>query len=813
MKNGGASALRNRGRVAVIASALMMTSALVPVMFATPAFAQAANATTAGQNGIEGQYAFDIPAQSLTSALAQFGVQTGLQVTVDGALARDVQAGAVSGTMRADMALETLLHGTGLNFDVTSDGTVVIEPLVTGEAAQGEVLDPVRVEANASDVTGPKDAITESFVASRSLTGSKTDTAILDDPASISVITQEEMQTRNVQDIQQALSYTSGVAVDEYGSDDRYDFVRIRGFGQTTLGGYRDGLSERVYGWTTSRVEPYGVQQVDVLKGSTSSLFGLNGPGGLVNTITKRPEDEARGEVFTTFGEDHLTTGGDVMGPVVEDSNWTYRLTALWQDAERGQNYSQDDRLYVAPAFTYKPKAGTELTILTDYSKRESSLAYGFPRGANVDPDTFLGEPGFDGFDTEQFDAGYQLSHQIGDDWEFRQNARYTHVELDYKQVYGATTNPATDRTAFTVDGKLDRFSIDNQLQYDASWDRVDSKTLVGLDYTNDRNREKVITGTADGIDVYNPSYCGMSCIDLTTVNRDWDLTQNAYGAYVQEQLTFDRNWILTLGGRFDYVETTTDYLNTGKTEEDEADAFTTRAGLTYKVTDGLSVYGNYSESFQPLYAATANSYTTVSGELQPQEGTQYEVGVKYAPVEMDAIFTAALFDLSQTNVPYNISPTEKGQVGEVRSRGLELEGKLSLTNSLNLSLAYTYLDAEIVEDGTGTDEGNQPGAVPEHAASAWVDYTVPEMGWRGDVTLGGGVRFTGASYGDNANEVPIASHTVFDAAINYRITDQINFAINATNLFDREYVTTSYYGTDYYGDGRTVLGTLKYSW
>ncbi|MEQ8286092.1 TonB-dependent siderophore receptor [Thalassospira sp.] len=809
MKNGGASALRNRGRVAVIATALMMTSALVPVMFATPAFAQAASATTAGQNGIEGQYAFDIPAQSLTSALAQFGVQTGLQVTVDGALARDVQAGAVSGTMRADTALETLLQGTGLSFDVTSDGTVVIEPLVTGEAAQGEVLDPVRVEANASDVTGPKDAITESFVASRSVTGSKTNTQVLDDPASVSVITQKEMETRNVQDMQQALAYTSGVAVDEYGSDDRFDYVRIRGFGETTNGVYRDGLPNHVPGWTVSRVEPYGLQQIDILKGSTSTLFGMNAPGGLANGITKRPEDDARGEVFTTFGENHLTTGGDVTGPVAEDSKWTYRLTALWQDAERAQDYSRDDRLYVAPAFTYKPKAGTELTILTDYSKRESSLAYGVPRGVDIDPNTFLGEPDFNKFNTEQYEFGYDFKHLITDRLEFRQIARYTNVELEYRQVAAESSSPTANRTAYKIDGEMSNFAIDNQFEYDRSWDTTDAKTLVGFDYNRIDNRETAKYGTATGIGFVNPVYCGVGCINANTHWTDWDIEQNAYGLYAQEQLTLDDTWIVTLGGRYDYVQSDTYYVNNGTTEENDQQSFTTRAGLTYKVTPDVSVYGNYSESFLPVY----NSITSVEGEVKPQEGTQYEVGIKYQPEAIDAMFTLAAFDLTQTNVPYNVTSNVKSQIGEINTRGIEFEGKMSLTDQVNMTVAYTYLDAEIVNDGNGTNDGNRPQQIPEHTASAWVDYTVPGQGWRGDLTFGSGVRFAGPSYGDNANQVDIASHTVFDAAINYRITENVNFAINATNLFDREYVTTSYNSVDYYGDGRTVLGTLKYSW
>ncbi|BDW88247.1 TonB-dependent siderophore receptor [Thalassospira tepidiphila] len=803
MNNGGAARLQKRGRVVVIASALMMTTALAPVVL----FAPDANAQVSA-GGINAEHTFDIPAQSLTSALAQFGVQAGVQVTVDGALARGVDAPTINGTMRASTALEALLRGSGLDYDVTNDGTVVIEA-VTSSAGE-EVLETLRVEANAAEAYDPADAVTDSFVASRSRTASKTDTPILDDSAAVSVVTEKEMQTRNVQDLQQAVSYTAGVQAGEYGSDVRYDYVRIRGFGQTNLGTYRDGLSSRIYNFTTSRPETYGLQQVDVLKGSTSSLFGMNGPGGLVNMTTKRPQDEASGEVLTTFGENHLRGAGDVTGPVGENSNWSYRLTALWQDAERGQDYSQDDRIYVAPAFSYTPNTDTKLTILTSYSDRESGLGYGFPAGIETSRDAFFGEPDFNNFDTEETNIGYELSHQINDKLEFRQNARYTHVDLTYETVYLNDTTPLGNRYAFAIYGELDRFAIDNQLQYDTAInDTFDSKTLVGLDYNRDQNRERRFDGTASPIDPYNPSYCGISCINLNFTS-DTEITQAAYGLYAQEQLTIADDWIATVGGRFDYVQSDTDTISSGTTDERDDHKFTSRFGLTYKATNEVSVYGNYSESYQPVYSSLASRPDGV----KPQEGTQYELGVKYQPEAIDALFTVAVFDLTQENVSqYDSGSATYKQIGEINSRGLELEGKMSLGEQTNMTVAYTFLDAEIKDDATAANIGNRPANVPKHQASAWLDYTIPGQGALGDLTLGGGVRFVGERQRNDGNTETLPSNSVFDAAINYAVTEDISLAVNATNLFDREYVSSNTFGSRYYGEGRTVLATLKYSW
>ncbi|MER9346538.1 TonB-dependent siderophore receptor [Mesorhizobium sp. M0227] len=669
-------------------------------------------------------------------------------------------------------------------------------------------LETIVVTGKSDRVVGPDQTI----VAEDTATGTKTDTPIVDVPASVSVVTQKELEARHVESLQQAVAYTSSVLTDEFGNDDRYDYIRIRGFDQTSLGTYRDGLTARIPAWfTASRLEPYGLQRVEVLKGSTSTLFGLNGPGGLVNAITKRPLDQKQGEIYTSYGDGTKEVGVDFGGPIDPDGVWTYRLTGLAKDGDQGWDYSNDDRLYIAPALTIKPEEGTSLTILTDYYKRDGTGARGTPAGGNIDVGTFLGEPDFNRFNTEQVDIGYQFEHEFNENLTFRSNARYTHLSLDYAEVYGASLDPTADRTAFSVDGVSNRYAFDNQLQYDTGWHGIDSKTLVGVDYANDNTRENILFGTAGPIDINNPTYCGLSCINLGPY-VNWRVKQQAVGVYAQEQLTFDDRWIVTLGGRWDRVHTTADYLDSGTQDDDTASAFTKRAGLTYKFTPNLAVYANYSESFQPLVAPSANGYA-VSGSLKPQEGKQYEAGIKYKPDGFDGLFTAAVFDLTQTNVPTYVTPVVQQQIGKVGVRGIELEGKAAIAENLNLTLAYSYWDAEILEDGIGGNAGNRPQRVPRHLASAWVDYTLPKEGRRGDLTIGGGVRYIGQTYGDDANTTSIGGYALVDAAISYKMTKDVTLALNATNLFDRKYLTTSYYGTEFYGDRLKIVGTLKHSW
>ncbi|RWR27647.1 TonB-dependent siderophore receptor [Sinirhodobacter populi] len=652
-------------------------------------------------------------------------------------------------------------------------------------------------------VTGQADADDTSLVAQTNASGGKIASDTLDTAASVSVVTQKEIEARNANTIEQALSYTAGVKVDQWGNgDNRYDYYMIRGFDQMSTGAYRDGLPVYGDGWTYPRFETYGLERVEILKGSNASLFGLSAPGGIVNGITKTPKDAKFGEVYTTFGKDHAEIGTD-FGDVSADGVWRYRFTAKWQDASGSMDHSRDDRRYVAAAVTWAPNGATELTLMADFSQRNGWPGKGFPGDVDLDTDTFLGEPDFNKFDTIQKNLGYQFRHDFGNGLTFRQIARYSWLDLTYEDVYGATEDASAARTAFSVDSDQRQFHLDNQLEYETDLAGMRSRTLAGIEYSWIKTNEDVRYGPASGIDIYNIAYCGRACITLYPY-LDWSPKRETVSGYLQQELTIADRWILTVGGRYDNADVTVVDHNAGTTESKTFSDFTKRVGLTWKATDEVSVYGNYSESFEP-------NVWDLSEDAK--RGKQYEVGVKYRPAGANALFSVAAFDLTQTNVESDISPTEKRQIGKVGVRGIEFEGKFEVTERFGLTAGYSWWDAEIREDGIGGNEGNRPANVPKTLASLWGDYTVQGNGARGDVNLGLGVRYVGSIWGDDANTVKVAGHTLFDAAVTYEVNEQTTLALNVSNLFDKEYVSTIYYGSMYYGDGRTVTASLRYKW
>jgi iron complex outermembrane receptor protein len=206
----------------------------------------------------------------------------------------------------------------------------------------------------------------------------------------------------------------------------------------------------------------------------------------------------------------------------------------------------------------------------------------------------------------------------------------------------------------------------------------------------------------------------------------------------------------------------------------------------------------------------------STSGQLlEPTTGKQIEFGVKYQPEGWNGFFTAAVYDLRQSNVSNTVAlpPPSVGttieQIGKVHARGIELEGVASLAEGLDLHAAYTYMDTEI---SGKTDNGKRLDNVPANAASLWLDYTFQEGTALDGFGIGGGVRYVGQRYGDTANTFDLAGVTLFDAAIRYK-KEGVTASLNLKNIADKNYVSScSSFGCTY-GDGRTVMARLSFAW
>jgi iron complex outermembrane receptor protein len=706
-------------------------------------------------------------------------------------------------------------------------------PAAAQQAPSAIRLDTIEVQGNGERANGPVNG----YVATRSASGSKTDTPILEVPQTVNVVTADQIRAQGAQSVSEALRYTAGVRGEVYGAASQFDsYTQIRGFkGDLFLDGTRLPDGAATTDWTTSVIEPYGLERVEVLKGPSSVLYGQSGPGGLVNMVSKRP-------TTTPFREIQLQTGSygrlqgafDLSGPIDPQGQFLYRLTGLGRMSETQTDFIDDDRVFIAPAFTWRPSADTTLTVMAQYLReRDGKTGFSYlPSSGTLYPNRvngrlpwnrYAGEPGFDRFDRDQGSIGYAFEHRFNDALSFSQNLRYTQNDIYLRALNRngelLADNRTLNRAAFRIDAAARAFTLDNRLEAKFGTGPLSHTALIGLDYRNETSQYDVGRGPAASIQIFNPVY-GAAIADpgINFQRKDAELRQ--LGFYLQDQIKVDR-WIATLSGRYDIADTktrthtlTTNALVRSKTSDR---AFSGRAGLSYVFDNGLAPYVSVSTSFQP----TAET-DFFGAAFKPLTATQYEAGIKYQPSWINASLTAAVFDIRQQNTPSGdpnpAHPFARVQLGEVSVRGFDIEARAQLTEGLGLIASYAFLDHEISKSSVVTDIGKRLPATPMHQGSLWADYTV-QGGALAGFGFGGGVRFVGSTY-DTANTVRIPSYTLVDATLSYDLGKALpalngaKLSVVAKNLFDRYYVSQcgNVPGCTL-GSRRSLLATLTYRW
>ncbi|MDF2395568.1 TonB-dependent siderophore receptor [Pseudomonas sp. 3MA1] len=770
--------------------------------------------------------AYDLPAAPLASTLNQIASQAGLALSLDPSLAAGKTSAPVKGQFDAPGALREALRGTGLQLQHSSAGSYSLVASTDGVVALPETN--ISGQQAGESAWGPADG----YLATRTAAGTKTDTALVEAPRSISVATRQQMEDRNVQNLDDAVRYMPGIVSASYGSDTRYDWMRVRGFEPTQ---FLDGLPLPRGVYANPKAETWNLDRLALLRGPASSVYGQTPPGGLLDMVSRRPSADTSHAVQIQYGSDNYRQINFAStGKIDDQGQFLYGLSGVVRDAGTQVDHIDNKRYNIAPSLTWNIDTDTSLTLLTQFTRDDTGATSQFmpiqgtkiksPLG-KVSHHKNLGDPDYEFYDRTYYALGYAFEHRFNDVWQFRQNLRYTKSELSFQQLtMGSYAYAPADaagnisRTSTNVNEDIGQFAVDNNFQANFATGNIDHTLLIGLDHQRTSTSYLSIYGDGGKTNIFNPVY-GQPIVRPARAGAYYDYDQKTIqtGLYVQDQMALNQ-WRLTLGGREDWVHQGTTYLNKKDvTNTDRSKNFSGNAALSYVFDSGVVPYISYAESFQPA----SNASVSPTESYKPTEGKQWELGIKYQPSGSNTLLSAAVYDLTQKNVLVTSigagGESITNQSGEVKVKGLELEAVSDVTENLKVIAAYTLAKSEVQK---GIHKGNRLQLMPNQQASLWTDYT-----WHSGVLdgfgIGAGARYTGNTYGDQANTWlgKADAYTVFDAAVHYdlgRLDNSLKGAslkLNASNLFDKDYLSTCDGSYCYFGDQRSVVASATYQW
>jgi iron complex outermembrane receptor protein len=655
------------------------------------------------------------------------------------------------------------------------------------------------------------------FVPGDTLTATKTNTPLMETPQSVSVITADDLMMRNPQSVNDAIAYTPGVAPAVYGEDTRFDWITVRGFAAQSYGMFRDGLRWQSSD-TSGQIEPFGLEQIDVLKGPASVLYGQSEPGGVINFVSKRPLSVPLMSVELDEGNyDRRQGRADFGGPLDVQGKVLYRVVGLLRNSNTQVDFVPYNRRFLAPSLMWNLSSKTALTFLGEWQYDRTNWEQFLPGQGSLLPNPngiipisrYLGEPS-DFYRRQQWSAGALLEHHFNHMWTLRQNLRYANISNNGNVHYGFGFGAGTDyrtlqryASGYLMSSHL--YSTDTQAEAVFDTGNIAHTLLIGEDYSN--AYEQILSSAGDGgvIDVFHPVY---GAVTTNYVPYSWPHSPSSQnGVYVQDQVKWKQHLVFTLGGREDWATfRMRDTLVPNSYQRQNDSKFTGRAGVSYLTDTGLAPYFSYSTSFVPTTGTNLNGVA-----FRPATGKQYEVGARYQPRRWSGFLTASFYNVTKQNVQTTdpANPKNTVQTGEVRSRGVELEGVTNLALGLKLHAGYGY-DDMVVTKANDDSLGHRPLLVPEQTASLLLDYTLQRTSLKG-VELGGGARYIGITAGAPDGSLPVPGYTLYDANFGYSVHG-MRFAVNATNLADKRYIavcsTVAYCN---YGAARNVTGSASW--
>lgn len=652
----------------------------------------------------------------------------------------------------------------------------------------------------------------EGYAPSEATSVTRVDTLLRDTPRTIQVIPEQVLEDQAITRVTDAIQNVSGV-VQDGGFAGTTDQLNIRGFFTDSV--FVDGFRSNGSGFS----ETANVERIEVLRGPASVLFGNVQPGGVINLVTEQPLEDPFYEIELQAGNyGFIRPTIDLTGPLNDDRTILYRLNVAYEYSDGFRDFDQDvSRIFVAPSLAFRISDATTLNLDFTYLRDERPFDRGFLAIGrdivDIPISRFLGEPN-DVRQVEEYSAGYRLEHEFSDNWRIRNQFRLiTSDDFDFRAepLELDEETGILSRNFRSNDDLSEVYSLQTDLLGNFSTGSIEHNLLVGFDLrrqTSGGTQSRLPDGLTPDINIFNPVYDVIDrpdVDDFTNQVRDSFNRTDALGIVLQDQIDILDNLILVLGGRFDAISQESRDNQTNTTTEQDETAFSPTVGIVYQPIESISLYANYARSFQPNFSTGAD------GELlDPERGTQYEVGVR-AEINDRLVASLAFYDITKTNLattdPDN--PDFSIPIAEQRSRGIDLNLAGEILPGWNMIASYGYIDAEYTEEYFGLPAGSRVQNVPRNTASLWTTYEIQ----RGDLQglgFGLGLFYIDERAGDFEDTFDLPSYLRTDAAVFYQ-RDNWRAAINVQNLFDVEYFRSNNFGRVAIEPGApfTIIGSL----
>ncbi|ENB4341423.1 TonB-dependent siderophore receptor [Vibrio parahaemolyticus] len=600
--------------------------------------------------------------------------------------------------------------------------------------------------------------------------GTKTDVEWLDVPQAVSVVTKTEMQDRGAVRLVDALDGVAGVN-NTLGEGSRDQFM-IRGF-DSLNDMYRDGMRDD--GTLQSYRSLANVERVEIVKGPAGALYGRGSAGGIINLVTKR----ANGENFTHV-KGSVGSNSQYVGQV--DSSMAFsdkvngRINLEYRQADSYVDHVDSNDFFIAPTIRVLPADGHTIDIDVEYAHQELVPYRGVPskNGKPVDlqVSTYFGGTN-DYQESDSLRVAVDYEWRLNDQWVWNNRAAFNHIELEQKGTrQGKVTGNEVSQT-------VNNFGYDPRttttLQSELIWETNDNQLMLGADFNQiDIDLTLASDKTLPPQNIYNPVVGPTPDPGFKPFR---DNTTTTTGVYVQDVYTWGD--LSVIGNvRYDSMELEQQKAGSGKEKLDD-DKVSYRAGLVYRINYDTSVYASLARSWQLPYAGIY-----INPKLAEFFHTDLkEVGAKAYLLDNALMLNAALFQIDQEQPQTNVDGDVIDKI-EVRHQGIELEARGQITKQWDISVGYSYLDAE--DKATG----KKPNDVSDHLFSLWSTYQLDDN-WR----LGGGVKYVGDRYAGNDEAVALGDYTTVDLMAAYT-TGRHKIQANAYNILDEKYILGATNGT-----------------